>query len=196
MPIYVTLLQYTEKGVLHVKDTVKREEAYKKRAKKHGVTVKEIIWTQGAHDIVMVFEAPDDETATAFILSAEELAMFAARPCAASRLPRWKSYWQRSTSDLSSRPRSRKSAGDFALAPAQASSQTGLGAANRPPRSALTHRRRHQSRRRCPFPPFSLSLRANRARRQIASHWRVLRPVEQPAKGMTPASTKAASGLL
>ena len=42
MPIYVTLLQYTEKGVHHVKDTVKREEAFKSRAKKHGVTVKEI----------------------------------------------------------------------------------------------------------------------------------------------------------
>ena len=45
MPIYVTLLQFTEKGILHVKDTVKRSEAYRKRAKKHGATVKEIIWT-------------------------------------------------------------------------------------------------------------------------------------------------------
>jgi uncharacterized protein with GYD domain len=69
----VTLLQYTEKGVHHVKDTVKREEAFKSRAKKHGVTVKEAIWTLGAHDGVLVFEAPDDETATAVILSAEEL---------------------------------------------------------------------------------------------------------------------------
>ena len=73
MPIYVTLLHYTERGVHHVKDTVKREEAFKTRAKKHGVTFKEAIWTLGAHDGVLVFEAPDDETATAVILSAEEL---------------------------------------------------------------------------------------------------------------------------
>ena len=73
MPIYVTLLQFTEMGIFHVKDTVKREEAFKSRAKKHGVTVKEAIWTQGAHDIVAIFEAPDDETATAVILSADEL---------------------------------------------------------------------------------------------------------------------------
>ena len=73
MPIYVTLLQFTEKGILHVKDTVKRSEAYRKRAKKHGATVKEIIWTQGGHDIVTIVEAPDDETASAFILSADEL---------------------------------------------------------------------------------------------------------------------------
>ena len=61
------------KGSYHVKDTVKRSEAYRKRAKKHGATVKEIIWTQGAHDIVTIVEAPDDETASAFILSADEL---------------------------------------------------------------------------------------------------------------------------
>jgi uncharacterized protein with GYD domain len=73
MPTYVTLLHFTEKGVHHVKDTVKREEAFKSRAKKHGATVKEAIWTLGAHDGVLVFEAPDDETATAVILSAEEL---------------------------------------------------------------------------------------------------------------------------
>ena len=73
MPIYVTLLQFTEKGIHHVKDTVKRSEAYRKRAKKHGATVKEAIWTQGAHDIVTILEAPDAETASAFILSADEL---------------------------------------------------------------------------------------------------------------------------
>ena len=73
MPIYVTLLHFTEKGIQHVKDTVKREEAFKSRAKKHGVTVKEAIWTLGAHDGVAIFEAPDDETATNFILSADEL---------------------------------------------------------------------------------------------------------------------------
>ena len=28
MPIYVTLLRFTEKGIQHVKDTVKRSEAY------------------------------------------------------------------------------------------------------------------------------------------------------------------------
>jgi uncharacterized protein with GYD domain len=73
MPIYVTLLKFTEKGVHHVKDTVKRSDAFKSRAKRLGVTVKENIWTLGAHDIVVVFEAPDDETASAVLLSADEL---------------------------------------------------------------------------------------------------------------------------
>jgi uncharacterized protein with GYD domain len=73
MPIYVTLFRFTEKGIQHVKDTVKREEAFKSRAKKHGVTVKEAIWTLGAHDGVLVFEAPDDETASIVMLDADEL---------------------------------------------------------------------------------------------------------------------------
>jgi uncharacterized protein with GYD domain len=73
MPVYVTLLKFTEKGIHHVKDTVKRSDAFRSRAKKHGVTVKEVVWTQGAHDIVAILEAPDDETATSVILSGDEL---------------------------------------------------------------------------------------------------------------------------
>ena len=73
MPIYVTLMKFTEKGIEHVKDTVKRSEAFRSRAQKHGVTVKEEIWTLGVYDVVVFFEAPDDETATAVILSADEL---------------------------------------------------------------------------------------------------------------------------
>ena len=29
MPIYVTLLRFTERGIHHVKDTIKRSEAYR-----------------------------------------------------------------------------------------------------------------------------------------------------------------------
>jgi uncharacterized protein with GYD domain len=45
MPTYVTLTKFTEKGVHHVKDTVKRSEAFKSRTKKYGVTVKDVVWT-------------------------------------------------------------------------------------------------------------------------------------------------------
>ena len=103
MPIYVTLLHFTERGIHHVKDTVKRSEAYRSRAKKHGATVKGIIWTQGAHDIVTIVEAPDDETAR-LSSSTQMTGQCSRRPCAASRPPRWKSYWPRSTSDLSISP--------------------------------------------------------------------------------------------
>jgi uncharacterized protein with GYD domain len=48
-------------------------DAFWSRAKNHGATVKDMIWVQGAHDIVVIFEAPDDETASIVILSADEL---------------------------------------------------------------------------------------------------------------------------
>jgi uncharacterized protein with GYD domain len=73
MPTYVALLKFTDRGIQHVKGTVKRSEAFRSRAKKHGVTVKDVVWTLGAHDIVAIFEAPDDETATSVILSADDL---------------------------------------------------------------------------------------------------------------------------
>jgi uncharacterized protein with GYD domain len=73
MALYVTLVNFTEKGLNAVKDSVKRSEAFKNMAKEHGATVKEIIWTQGAYDVVTVIEAPDDETASAVMLSVSKL---------------------------------------------------------------------------------------------------------------------------
>ena len=73
MPIYITLGSFTEKGLSAIKDTVKRSEAFKAQAKKMGANVKEIYWTQGAHDIVTIIEAPDDTVASALMLSVSKL---------------------------------------------------------------------------------------------------------------------------
>jgi uncharacterized protein with GYD domain len=69
MAIYVTLVNFTDQGVRNVKDTPKRAEAFKEMAKKHGVTVKDIYWTQGRYDIITITEAADDMAATALSLS-------------------------------------------------------------------------------------------------------------------------------
>jgi uncharacterized protein with GYD domain len=73
MATYVMLATYTEQGLKGIKDTVKRTEAARELAKKAGVTMRESFWTLGAYDLVAVFEAPDDETMTAFSLSAARL---------------------------------------------------------------------------------------------------------------------------
>src|SRR5262245_20120471 len=73
MPTYVLLATYTEQGIKGSKDTVKRTDAVKQLAKKAGATMKESYWTLGAYDVVAVFEAPDDETMTAFSLSVAKL---------------------------------------------------------------------------------------------------------------------------
>ena len=69
MPTYVSLINWTEKGVAGFKDTLDRAEAGKQLAGKFGASLKEIYWTLGPYDIVTVNEAPDDESATAFALA-------------------------------------------------------------------------------------------------------------------------------
>jgi uncharacterized protein with GYD domain len=65
MATYILLANFTDQGIRNVKDTMKRAEAFKATAKKAGVTVKEIFWTLGQHDIVTIVDAPDDMAITA-----------------------------------------------------------------------------------------------------------------------------------
>ncbi len=69
MATYVTLIKFTEKGETHIKDTGKRAAAFKADAKKLGIEVKEPYWCMGRYDGVLIFEAPDDETAAAAMLA-------------------------------------------------------------------------------------------------------------------------------
>lgn len=73
MATYVTLIKFTEQGVKNIKDTCKRAADFKASAKKLGIEVKEQYWCMGAYDGVIVFEAPDDDTATAAMLSLSSL---------------------------------------------------------------------------------------------------------------------------
>src|SRR5678815_5196100 len=69
MPTYIMLSSFTDQGVRAVKDTTKRAEAARKAAQKLGATVKDFYWTLGAYDLVLIVDAPDNATATAFGLS-------------------------------------------------------------------------------------------------------------------------------
>ena len=69
MATYIILGNFTEQGIKNVADSPKRADAVKAMAQKLGITPKDIYWTLGAHDIVAICEAPDDETATALSLS-------------------------------------------------------------------------------------------------------------------------------
>jgi uncharacterized protein with GYD domain len=69
MTTYIGLINFTDQGVKTVKDSPKRAAAAKEIAGRFGVTMKDIWWTLGAHDIVCVLEAPDDQAATAFSLA-------------------------------------------------------------------------------------------------------------------------------
>ena len=73
MVTYVVLAKFTDQGAKTAKDSPKRAEAFKQMAKTFGVTVKDIFWTQGRYDIVIVVEAPDELSAMALNLSLSAL---------------------------------------------------------------------------------------------------------------------------
>jgi uncharacterized protein with GYD domain len=69
MASYIVLTNFTEQGIRHIKDTLKRAEAFKEMAGKFGVKVKDLHWTLGQYDIVAIIEGPDDLSATALGLA-------------------------------------------------------------------------------------------------------------------------------
>lgn len=69
MATFVVLAGFTDQGIRNVKETINRAEVFKEMAKKTGVTVKDMYWTLGRHDIVAICEAPDDTAATTLMLS-------------------------------------------------------------------------------------------------------------------------------
>jgi uncharacterized protein with GYD domain len=73
MASYVGLIQFTDQGIRNIKDTVKRGDAAMADAEKMGVKIVEEFWAMGTYDVVVVFEAPDDETMSAFMLRVASL---------------------------------------------------------------------------------------------------------------------------
>jgi uncharacterized protein with GYD domain len=69
MATYVTLCRFTDQGVRNIKDTVKRAEAAKKLAEQHGATIKEILWTDGQYDMIVIIESADELAAAALRLT-------------------------------------------------------------------------------------------------------------------------------
>ena len=68
MPLYVTLVNWTDQGIKTFRDSVRRAEDYQGLVEKHGGQLRQLVWTLGQYDIVAVTDFPDDETATAVAL--------------------------------------------------------------------------------------------------------------------------------
>jgi uncharacterized protein with GYD domain len=65
MPTYLILGKYTAQGFNSIKDAPKRMEAFKAGAEKAGVKIKEAHWLAGDYDLMVLAEAPDEETVMA-----------------------------------------------------------------------------------------------------------------------------------
>jgi uncharacterized protein with GYD domain len=73
MPTYISLVQFTDKGIQAAKETTQRVADWATKVQSMGVSVKQMYWTLGEYDQVCVFEAPDDETAASVLLAADLL---------------------------------------------------------------------------------------------------------------------------
>ena len=73
MPTYISLVQFTDKGIQAAKETTQRVADWATKVQSTGVSIKQMYWTLGQYDQVCVFEAPDDETAASVLLAADML---------------------------------------------------------------------------------------------------------------------------
>ena len=69
MAKYIVLLNWTDQGAKSVKESPKRLDAARELAKKLGCEVRDFYLTAGACDMVIIVEAPDDETMAKFSLT-------------------------------------------------------------------------------------------------------------------------------
>ena len=69
MPTYVTLINYTQKGVENMKESPKRLDTAKELFKSMGGELKAFYLAMGRYDAVVIAEGPDDETATKLVMT-------------------------------------------------------------------------------------------------------------------------------
>jgi uncharacterized protein with GYD domain len=67
MATFITLCNFTDQGIKTIKESTHRAEVFKAAAAKMGVTVKDICWTVGAYDLVVVSEGPEDAVMSAML---------------------------------------------------------------------------------------------------------------------------------
>jgi uncharacterized protein with GYD domain len=73
MPTYATLIQFTEQGARNFAETESRAAAFKEMAAGAGVTVKDVYWTLGAYDGLILVDAPDEQSVTGVMLALSAL---------------------------------------------------------------------------------------------------------------------------
>jgi uncharacterized protein with GYD domain len=73
MATYISLVQFTDKGIQAAKQTTERVTEWSAGVQSRGVSIKQMYWTLGHYDQVCIFEAPDDEAAASVLLAADML---------------------------------------------------------------------------------------------------------------------------
>jgi len=73
MATYIALVNFTEQGVRDFRATADRAIKFKTMAEETGVKVKDIFWTMGNYDIVLVMEAAEEKAVVGTMLGLASL---------------------------------------------------------------------------------------------------------------------------
>lgn len=68
MPLFIALVNYTDRGIQAVRESPRRLDAAKGLLAEMGGRFEAVYMTMGSHDLVFVYEAPDDAVAARFTL--------------------------------------------------------------------------------------------------------------------------------
>ncbi len=68
MATFITLMNFTDQGIRNIKESPDRYDAFLEMAEKLEVTIKNVYWTVGHYDVVMVVEG-SEEAATSLLLN-------------------------------------------------------------------------------------------------------------------------------
>ena len=68
MATFITLMNFTDQGIRNVKESPDRYDAFLEMAEKLEVTIKNVYWTVGHYDVVMVVEG-SEEAVTSLLLN-------------------------------------------------------------------------------------------------------------------------------
>jgi uncharacterized protein with GYD domain len=69
VPTYIILGNLTDQGIRNIKDSPKREDAFRKLCEKMGAKVKDAYRTMGRYDVAAIVDAPDDVAINALVYS-------------------------------------------------------------------------------------------------------------------------------
>ena len=69
MPTYMTQIRYTQQGIQSIKDSPTRLDTAKALFNSMGSEIKSFYLAMGRSDVIVISEAPDDETITKLVLT-------------------------------------------------------------------------------------------------------------------------------
>ena len=71
MAINVSLVNFTDQGMRNIKDSPQRARAFREICKQNGVQVREMLWTTGAYDMLLITEGPEDALSSVLLSAAK-----------------------------------------------------------------------------------------------------------------------------